>query len=745
MAVRTSHVVLIATASLTVGVLIGTLFSSGITRVVTAATPASTAPSAAAPHADSTTSNSTLADVPPAEPRVAASETTPQSNLPPLPAAESDGTSGGAGAVTGSVATLEGLPVAGVQLELEPPKDAPKYRGRRTTSDSTGRFEFADLPRGEWRITARHGKYALQRRNSFPALVPTGTIVEFVACPAVPVDVRVTGEGGDRARVAMRRANGGDPEWSPWKPGETVLALSPGAWELCASVDALDDWPSDRGWKLAPIASPVVNVHVGGSESELVTLALEPARCFYGTVRLPAGFQSNEVNQSNPPVRLVETRAGTIADFEGQDDRLSRSIEIDHEGRFGFFALPFERWTAGVTLGDWGPPQVVQIVDVTGLTRRDLMADSEAATGVLVEAFTAGGDRVTEGVLFYFLHRDAHEEPDKTVWQGARTLLEPGGAMHLIPVPLEKSERERAAKKSELVLRAALPGFARIDQPLPGLTGERLRLTFVPGAELEIELVGDGAERAMRRCNAQLEGSDHESLSAEFDEAARVLKFTSLSPGNYTLTVMTWGADENGQWRSTQLHKGEVAVRAGPQRITLQMPARAGLLVHCPGVKKDVNAVLSGPMLDPAADRDDSWWQSRINSKVDASGQVKFENIVAGRYSLTIGQRMQLVTVPCPPVDFVGRIPERHRFRLRNGDSPLRRAGVRSGDVYAALDGETVDMEEARKRLGALSSESAGTLRLTVERDGQKVDLVLDAAALGENESFETYLEPVVD
>src|SRR4029079_17925920 len=131
-----------------------------------------------------------------------------------------------------------------------------------------------------------------------------------------------------------------------------------------------------------------------------------------------------------------------------------------HEGRFGFFALPFERWTAGVSLGDWGLPQVVQVVDVSGLTRRDLQADSEDAAGTLVEAFTAGGDRVTTGISFQFLHRDPHEEPNKYIWQGARTFLQADGAMRLVAVPIDKEELEKAARKTELVLRATLPGFA---------------------------------------------------------------------------------------------------------------------------------------------------------------------------------------------------------------------------------------------------------------------------------------------
>jgi len=208
---------------------------------------------------------------------------------------------------------------------------------------------------------------------------------------------------------------------------------------------------------------------------------------------------------------------------------------------------------------------------------------------------------------------------------------------------------------------------------------------------------------------------------------------------------MTWGEDEAGRWRSVQLYKGEVTVNPGPQRMTIQMPTRAGLVVRCPGVKKDANAILSGPLIDPTTDRDDSWWGAQVNSKVDASGQAKFENIVPGRYRLMIGQRMQLVTVPCPPVDFDGRIPDRHRFRLKKGDSPLRRAGVRSGDVLVAVDGEASSMEAARKRLSALSSESAGSLRLTVQRDGRPVDVVLDSATLGEDESFDVFLEPVLD
>lgn len=743
MAARTSHVVLVATASLALGVFLGIMLSGGMTEIAAGATPAFAATSDAAQRVDLLTLPATSAHATSFEPRVSAVSAARDTELPEAPAPEFDGAVGESSAVTGSIATIEGVPIAGVELELEPPKEAPKYRVRRATSDASGRFEFPHLTRGVWRITGRHRQYVLQRRTSFPQLVPTGMHVEFVACPGVPVDVRVTGEECARARVAFRRAGGGEPEWSPWTSENTLLALSPGSWELCASVDALEDWPSDRNWKLARLASPVTVVHVGGSDAAFVTLALEPARCLYGRVRLREGTQFGDEDDSLPAVRLTETLAGTTADFESEGDRLSRSTQIDQEGRYGFFALPSARWTAGIAI-NWESPTFVQVVDVAGLTPLDLEETSEDEGSVLVDAFTAGGDRITTGISFNFLHRDTQDEPDEYLWQGARTVLAEGGAIRVIAVPMQKNYREKAEKKHELVLRATLPGFARIEQTIAGLIGERVRLTFVPGASLEVLLVGDGAERAMRKCNAQIVSPGYQSR-AVFDETLRALKFDGLNAGTYTLTVSAWGSDEAGQWRMVQLHKGETVVRVGPQRITIQLPTRSELVVRCPGVKKDVNASLQGPLLEPTADRDEYWWNPHASAKVDGSGQVKFERVVAGRYRLSIGQRMQEITVPCAPVEFAGRIPERHRFRIKKGDSPLRRIGLRSGDILVALDGDSLSADAARTRMRALSSQSAGTLRLTVERDGRTHDLVLDASTLGEDESFDATTEPVLD
>jgi hypothetical protein len=743
MVVRAPHLILVAIASLAIGVFVGTVLSDRITGVVSAAASAPVAPTAGATPVDPSPGIPTLADAPSPNPREPATAPTRGTELPEVPAAEPELGSKGSSAVTGSISTLEGAPVPGVELDLELPKDAPKYQPRHATSDSAGRFEFSGLPRGEWRITGRHRKFSLQRRNGFPPLVPTGASVEFIACPAVPVDVRVTGESAERARVAFRRANEGEPQWSSWTTANTTLALSPGAWELCASVDAMDNWPSDRNWQLAPLASAVSTVHVGGSDSEVITLALEKTRCLYGTVRLPVGYQWNEVNGSDPAVRLIESRSGTPADFESVGDRLSRQAEIDHEGRFGFFALPYERWTAGVT-GDWGTPQVVQVVDVPGLTRIDLEMNGDGESSVLVDAFTAGGDRITSGISFSFIHRDPRDKPSDYLWQGAHTVLDQAGTMRVVATSLDKNYREKAAKKHDFVLQATLPGFARIQQPLSGLKDERLRLSFVPGAELEVALDGDGADRAMRKCAAEIDSEDYHEQGV-FDETVHALKFASLTPGSYMLTVSVWGSSEAGQWRMVQLHKGEVAVRPGTQRITLNMPTRADLVVRCPGVKKDVRATLNGPLLDPTADREEHWWAPQINGKVDGSAQVTFDNVVPGRYRLTIGQRMQLITVPCGPVEFAGRIPERNFFRLQKGDSPLRRAGLRSGDIYIGLDGEAVAIETAQKRIRALGSQKEGTLRLTVERDGRPLDLVVDASSVDENESIEISFEPVLE
>jgi hypothetical protein len=175
------------------------------------------------------------------------------------------------------------------------------------------------------------------------------------------------------------------------------------------------------------------------------------------------------------------------------------------------------------------------------------------------------------------------------------------------------------------------------------------------------------------------------------------------------------------------------------------MPTRADLVVNCPGVKKDVRATLNGPLLDPTADREEHWWAPQNNGKVDGNGQVTFDNVVPGRYRLTIGPRMQLITVPCAPIEFAGRIPDRSFFRLQKGDSPLRRAGLRSGDIYVGLDGEAVTIETAQKRIRALGSQKEGALRLAVERDGRPLEIVLDASSVDENESFEVNFEPVVE
>lgn len=745
MAARTSQVMLIAIASLALGMLLGSLLSGGsVAREVSAATPTLAAQAVDEQSAAPRPLTSGLYEPQPLEQRVSVASAARDKELPDAPTAEVDGANSESSTISGSIATLEGAAIAGVELELEPPEDAPKYRTRQAISDANGHFEFRSLPRGVWRVTGRHQKYSLQRRNSFPQFVPTGCEIEFVACPAVQLDIRVTGEGADRARVAFRRADGGNPEWSPWTSSNTVIALRPGTWELCASVDALEDWPSDRDWKVAPIASPVTTVRAGSTDPEVITLALEPTRCLYGRVRLTSGYLCDEENESSPVVRLIETRAGTSVDFEGEGDRLSRAIEIDPEGRYGFFGLPFEDWTVGVAIQDWVSPGAVQTVNVTGLTRLDLEDQAEGEGSVLVEAFTGGGNRITSGIAFELMHRDSHDKPNDYIWQGSRTVLEQDGAIRVIAVPIHKEWREKAERKAELVLRATLPGFTRIEQPLAGLLGERLRLTFEAGGDLEVELVGDGADRAMRRCNAGLQKEGFQA-QAEYDEEAKALKFSGLSPGTYKLTVSVWGSDESGAWRSMQLHNGEVVVHAGSQRIPVRMPTVSALVVRCPGVKKDVRANLFGPLLDPTADREDNWWGSQANAKVDESGQVRFENVVAGRYRLAIGQRMQLITVPCPPVEFDGRIPERHRFRLAASDSPLRRAGLRSGDICVALDGEALALETTRTRISALSSQNAGTLRLTIERGGSTIDFVLDAAALKEGEVFDVFLEPVLE
>src|SRR5262245_56052599 len=161
MAARATQTALIAMVSLAIGVVLGSLFSGGgLANDVAAASPGLTAqvldaqPSAPAPRAPD------LANAPSSEPRVSVVSNAAAKELPEAPVAPSDRPHSGASTVLGSIATLEGVAIAGVELELEPPEDAPKYRPRRATSDANGRFEFSGLPQGRWRVTGRHPEYA---------------------------------------------------------------------------------------------------------------------------------------------------------------------------------------------------------------------------------------------------------------------------------------------------------------------------------------------------------------------------------------------------------------------------------------------------------------------------------------------------------------------------------------------------------------------------------------------------------
>lgn len=655
---------------------------------------------------------------------------------PPPP--RSDGGSR-AGRIGGSVVTLEGRPLAGVELELAPAKDAPQYRSLDARTAADGRFEFIGLPAGVWDLTARHPEYALQRRTTFPVRVPTGAEVDFLACTGFSVEVRVDGERSAEARVAYRRQDEEEPRWSTWSPKSPRLTLLPGAWELCASVDALEDWPSEQGWKLAPISSKVHTVHLGGGEAQKVVLELEAVNCLYGEVILPVGDQSED----GGCVRLIETLEGTLADFETPGNRSSRFASIDAQGRYGFSHLPCDRWTAGVaSYWYWGTPWTARAVEVHGLTREDFDLRAEIGEGCIqVDAFGPAGQRITQGLSLSLGHRDPLDEPDDFVWQPMRTVLQPDGSLRVIALPMDADEAKQVGRKEQLFLQATMAGFAQIDLPLLGLDGEHHELRFTTSSELDVVLVGEGAERAMRECRGVLKGERTEYYR-RFDEASGCLEFTGVQPGRYMLTIVLYGNFES--WRRELLYFGEIDV-FGDRRLEIPMPRRSDLVVRCPGVKEDASAALYGPILEDTVDHPKDWRGTTARADVDKDGVVRFQGMLEGTYRLTIGRRVQIVRVPSPPLDFDGRLPTRFRLRLTDGDSALRRAGARSGDLLVGLDGEELEKEAVVARLSVLSSQSTGRLLLSAERAGSRIDLPLDASDLKEGESFELDLEPVVD
>jgi hypothetical protein len=646
------------------------------------------------------------------------------------------------GSIRGVVTTLDGQPLAGVDLEIRPVKSASRCLAEITSSGADGRFEFTGLPDESWTVTAIHSEYVVQRRTAYPPGVATGATVEFVACPATAVEVRVHGADASQARVAFRRMDSGDePKWSSWSADDPRIALGPGSWELSACVDPLEDWPSNRGWKLSRLASVPSTVHVGVDPgSVVVTLQLESINCLYGAVQFPEGHQSGA---SYPQVMIVEPGNGTRGDFDSAGERVLLRSYLDERGRYGLYRLPYSRWTSAVGLS-WGSAAIgSRIVDVSGLTALNFSAsDLDDENSVVVDVYTSAGQRVTHGVGFHFEYRNPGDDPEEDyVYQYTRTMLAEDGSLRVIALPMDSEEEEEAGQKQEVVLSAQLSGFAPSEHPLSGLEGQRITIRLEPGAELRVVLMGAGAERAMRNCDAYLKGvsSGH---SGEFDDESSAIILRGAKPGIYTLTLYTSG--RYGEYRWERLYCEKVTLNSGVNTLEVQIPTRSDLVVLCPGVKEGVEASLWSFDDEPTRDRINDWGGTSIDADVDARGQVTFKQVLAGTYQLAIGPRIQIVRVPSSPVQFAGAVPTRFRVRLSDKDSPLRRAGVLSGDMLVAIDGEEHTKEVVTSRLNALGTQSVGRVQLTVERSGIRRDILLDAAVLASGETFDLSLEPVL-
>ncbi|MBI4605664.1 MAG: carboxypeptidase regulatory-like domain-containing protein [Planctomycetes bacterium] len=664
----------------------------------------------------------------------------------------------GEGAITGSVRTEAGRPVAGVRVEAtrerpgggtqEPPAvDAGSLGGlegellelvarRRWTEATTreartgadGAFRLEGLADAAYSVRASLEGYEIEPASGVDAgRVRPGEAIAFVAREVVRVPVQVLLPGGgepERAAIAVTRQSAA--AWRSfrrdWRPADPAVLLHP-------------DWHELRalGGEAHELASEPVEVEVRAGEAPaLVTLQLEARPGIQGRVVFPEGEEVDMVD-----VAAIPRASGTTADFkEFAGGGLGCAARRSEGYRYSFPDLPPGRYL----LGTGRKPEGIEVVEEARVEDRMVEKDLnlpplDPRDFVTLWVYDPDGRTLTDvGV-------DSGCRVSGGSSQGGGVVIRrPDGSFWVLHHARNCDARDPSLLYT-VTVRSYQYGARELEYKLP--QEAPLVVRFRETASLEVLVSGYAGSGHEGWIDVQLgpmtkeEGGADRSLPPHhFDRLGPRgrKRFFPLEPGEYELHVMLKSHATSGG--GTGIASVRVTVRPGENRLTLPMPALGTLTVLVEGLGEDARLNLRG--FDPGGG---GYAGVQFNGvRPGEDGKLTFERLPSGTYELSTrsGGRSgaMRVEVPGQPVvRFEPRPHDAYRVIVRDPGGYLARAGFETGDVIVGIDGVPFESEAQMSTLMD-SAAARGEVKARVVRAGRELEIRFDARMRHEHEKL---------
>lgn len=590
------------------------------------------------------------------------------------------------------------------------------------------------------RVNRHHGSRFLQ-----PGGVPPGYVawalpavrVDFIARPIVAVPVALTLPDGSPPSRAWLSVSGTRQEHEWWTLADPVLRVLSGRYEITANAQFPNATDHDR----REYRSDAVPLEVVvGRRTPPLSIALLERTVLAGRLD----------GLSPDPSQLAWVRALSLA--EGGRSDASALMQSRHHAWvrgdqpvFRIENLEPGEYLVGVGLSGGGTPQNAHAVTLRpGLNVADFSVTGSVESAQLrvlaigpdgrplgdVQFWVTGGTRGQPHPIR--VNRDADGAFVLGFASGSLDTTRAGEDDGAPPTPLRlharsslHGERSVVVSDARETVTVVFQAAAYLEVHAPGYRGSVLEGHCGISVWSPDELAGLDAEQPRRARRWGWQGY----YTFDQDDRARI---GPLSPGAYTavLWVAPWG-DRVSAGTAIEATRHPIALGSGTQVVTLALPLVHALTVVVEGASEGENVGLNP--IDAGPDdnfRGETW------IGVDAQGRGTIHGLPPGRYRLARqgpdgSEHSMAVTVPAAaPVRFAPDPRDRMRVTVVTEDGALGRAGLQSGDLIAALDGQPFRDPVQFARL--LRASTAERVTLTVWRGGDVLTAPIERTALAD-------------
>jgi len=608
-----------------------------------------------------------------------------------------------------------------------------------TRTDATGAYRFEGLPDGTWRIRAYKRDHVISAQADSSEVRP-GTQLDFRTEPVISVPVSVYTPSGKLARTAILDCDAHDDRSNDrykWNADEAVLRLGPGSYEITAlSADSISGrvgYDDDAEQK----SESQRIVLEAGKTPKALRFELAGRLGIRGYVTLP----NDGVEGVNPRVLVLPLAPGEAPDLEllAESDQ---STWVRSGREYSFLDLEAGQHAVGVSRSWRTPIEAHEVVEVAdGIVRCDLeLPPIDRSKFIHVSVLGPDGAPVI-GVDF-----SMRAETEHGSWSGGVQEMRDSDGSYLLGLREEYRDKYFGdAGGNTFTLTASHETYGSKTEDLqPGQL--EVTILLAPPAELEVTIAGYQGSGYEGRLEVSADAIDDDEGSTHWFRGGRnrlsasgVKKFEGLAPGRYAVSLWLEPEDERGWGPGRQIDRVEVSISAGQNFATVAIPALYSFEVIYLDGKEGTTFGLSRI----AGDDDD--FRGGYRADLDAKGVARFVDIPAGDYTLSSwsGRRRQMeIRVPCKTIEFVPVVLNALLFELEDETGDLGRLGFRNGDLVIGIDGEEFDGEPSMSLFGPLYAAKSAKVSFLIERGGDRLEIEVTGADIGDWQSLGGRLKP---